>query len=256
MTAPTDVRLLILRWRWRMAVPVLAAIVLALAWSAWLRGWIRFNYPSYASYPVQGVDVSHHQGEIDWRALAGPHARFAWVKASEGADFRDQDFRRNFREAAAAGVIPGAYHYFTLCKPGADQAVNFIAAAGPALGQGLPPAVDLEYGGNCAHRPDPEAFVRELGVFLANVEQAWGCRPVLYVTKDFYPDYVAGRFPAHRLWVRDVIGTPRLPDDRAWQVWQYAHRAHLPGVRGFIDRNAFAGTEAEFAGFLCRPGGR
>lgn len=245
----------LLALRWGLALPVLAAIALALLWSAWLRGWVRFNYPSHARYPVQGVDVSHHQGHIDWPALAGPHAQFAWVKATEGEDFRDEDFDRNFREAAQAGVVPGAYHYFTLCKPGAAQAANFIAAAGPARGQGLPPAVDLEYGGNCAYRPPAEEFARELRTFLVLVEQAWGCEPVLYVTKDFYPDYVQGRFPTHRLWMRDMVGAPAPPDGRTWQVWQFAHRAHLPGVKGFIDRNAFAGSRAEFARFLCRPGG-
>jgi lysozyme len=248
-----DERLRAVTRRWPLTLPVLAGIALALLWSGWLRGWVRFNYPSFAQYPVQGVDVSHHQGAIDWAKLAGPHAQFAWVKASEGADFRDEDFHGNFAGAARAGIVPGAYHYFTLCKPGAAQAANFIAAAGPLAGHGLPPAVDLEYGGNCAHRPPPELFARELRDFLVRVEQAWGCRPVLYVTPDFYPDYVAGRFPTHRLWVRDVLHRPRLPDERVWQVWQYAHRTHLPGVKGFVDRNAFAGTQVQFAQFLCRP---
>jgi lysozyme len=247
-----DERLLGLRWRWRLAIPILIAMVPAIAWSLWQTGWLRFNYPSYSRYPVQGVDVSHHQGRIDWTRLAGLHARFAYVKASEGADFRDEDFGGNWAAARVAGVVPGAYHYFTLCTPGAAQAENFLAATAGARGTGLPPAVDLEFGGNCAARPSPEAFALELRAFLVRVEQAWGCQPVLYVTEDFYPRYLEGRFPTHALWVRDVLRTPRLRDGRAWRFWQFAHRAHLPGVKGFVDRNVFAGTEAEFDAMLCR----
>jgi lysozyme len=62
---------------------------------------------------------------------------------------------------------------------------------------------------------------------------------------------VAGRFADHRLWVRNLFRQPRLPDGRDWHVWQYANRARLPGVQGFVDRNAFVGTEGEFARFLC-----
>jgi lysozyme len=252
-TGPRD-RFFALRWRWRLAVPILGAIVLALAWTALQRGWVRFNYPGYARYPVQGVDVSHHQGHIDWPKLAGRHAAFAYIKASEGADFRDEDFLANWNGARAAGIAPGAYHYFTLCRTGAEQAANFIATAGATRLHGLPPAVDLEYGGNCARRPDAHEFEAELTVFLDHVERHWGCRPVLYVTPDFYPDYVAGRFRAHPLWVRNVFATPRLPDGRAWRVWQFANRAHLPGVRGFVDRNVFAGSVAEFEAFRCDAG--
>jgi lysozyme len=250
-----DGPLLALRWRWRMAMPILAAIVPALAWSLWQLGWVRFNYPSYSTYPVQGIDVSHHQGRIDWPRLAGAHARFAYLKASEGADFRDADFARNWAQARAAGVVPGAYHYFTLCMPGPAQAENFLAASAAARGTGLPPAVDLEFGGNCAARPTPDAFAREPRLFLVRVEQGWGCKPVLYVTEDFYPRYLHGRFPTHPLWVRDVLGTPHLRDGRAWRFWQFAHRAHLPGIRGFVDRNVFAGSEQDFTHVLCEARG-
>jgi lysozyme len=253
VSTPGSSRLLALRWRWRLSLPVLLAIAAALAWSGLKLGWIRFNYPSLARYPVQGVDVSHHQGRIDWARLAGRHAQFAYIKASEGATFRDEDFAHNWQAAQAAGVVPGAYHYFTLCRSGAQQAANFIGSASPGRDSGLPPAVDLEFGGNCARRPDPRVLVAELAVFLEQVETHWGCRPVLYVTADFYDAYMVDRFTTHPLWVRDVFGAPQLPDGRVWRLWQYANRAHLPGVHGFVDRNVFAGSAKEFDMFLCRP---
>jgi lysozyme len=213
------------------------------------RGVIRFNYPSRADYPVQGIDVSHHQGVIDWPLLRGGPWRFAYIKASEGADFLDEDYATNREGAASAGLVAGPYHYFTLCTPGAAQAAHFVAVAPPT--PGLPPAVDLEYGGNCSARPARADFRKELRAFLDVVEARWGCRATLYVTQDFYAAYLAGERHANPLWVRDLYRRPRLEDGAAWTLWQYANRAHVDGIQGFVDLNAFAGGEAEFARFRC-----
>ena len=103
--------------------------------------------PDRTSYPVRGIDVSHHQKEIDWRKVARDDVAFAFIKATEGGDHRDTRFARNWREAQAAGVKVGAYHFFTFCRSGLDQARNFLGALGPETGT-LPAALDLEFGGN------------------------------------------------------------------------------------------------------------
>jgi hypothetical protein len=85
---------------------------------------------------VIGVDVSNHQGEIDWSALAGSNVAFAYIKATEGGDFRDRRFQLNWDGAKRAGLARGAYHFFTQCRSGAEQARNFIATRGRrALGR-------------------------------------------------------------------------------------------------------------------------
>jgi lysozyme len=218
------------------------------------RGAVRFNYPSVEQYPIQGVDVSHHQGKIDWSLLKGPWAQFAYIKASEGATFRDPAFRDNWAGARSAGVVAGAYHFFTLCKPGIEQAANFLAVLPEPSEPTLPPAVDLEFGGNCAERPSPAAFRQELQNFLTAVETWRGCRLVLYVTQEFHAQYVDGYFRDNPLWVRDIFKRPVLRSGVEWRLWQYANRGRLPGVSTFIDLNVFNGTASEFAAFRC--GGR
>jgi lysozyme len=238
---------------WLGALAVLAACALLVAYG-FSHGYLRFNYPSLARYPVQGVDVSHHQGDIRWSALKSRRVRFAYIKATEGATFQDSAFATNWRGAAAAGIVPGAYHYFTLCRSGADQAANFIATTNLVAGIGLPPAVDLEFGGNCAHRPTVEAFEAELQVFLTTVSEQLGCRPVLYVTEDFYGPYVEGRFPGYPVWIREMHGEPRLPPGRRWTLWQFADHARnaaIPEI--FVDLDVFHGSEKEFAAFRCDP---
>jgi lysozyme len=215
------------------------------------RGLIRFNYPSFEEFPIQGVDVSHHQGDIDWQRLKSENAQFAYIKASEGATFTDPKFVVNWNGALEAGVMPGAYHYFTLCKPGAEQAGNFLKALESVDGIGLPPAVDLEFGGNCRERPDPDAFASQLEAFLAALRTATGCSPVLYVTREFYRSYITGRLKDNRFWVRDIYSRPRLRDLSQWHLWQFANRGRLPGVETHIDLNVFNGTSEHFNAFLC-----
>ncbi|MCX5789579.1 MAG: GH25 family lysozyme [Elusimicrobia bacterium] len=76
-------------------------------------GFVRLQYPDSARYPVRGIDVSHHQGAIDWSAVGREGMVFAYMKASEGADMKDPRFEENWRGAQQAGLAPGAYHYFS-----------------------------------------------------------------------------------------------------------------------------------------------
>jgi lysozyme len=232
-------------------VAVSSTGLLALAGALLHQGIVRLNYPSFGRYPVQGIDVSHHQGTIDWTKLKGLRAQFAYIKASEGAAYRDSMFTANWNGALAAGVVPGSYHYFSLCRTGAEQATNFIAAAAWTKVVGLPPAVDLEFRGNCGRRPSAAEFSAELQRFLELVETEWGCRPVLYVTEEFYYPYVAAAFGSYPLWVRNIFAEPQLAGGRAWRIWQFANRGRLSGIETFVDLNAFNGSAEEFAAFRC-----
>ena len=93
------------------------------------RDVVRLNNPPADRFPVQGIDVSHHQGVVDWERVASNRAiRFVYIKASEGGDFRDASFTENWNGARRGGLVAGAYHYFTFCRSGRDQAANFLAA--------------------------------------------------------------------------------------------------------------------------------
>src|SRR5215212_3955229 len=76
------------------ALALLGAAVVGMAFLVW-HGFVQLNHPGRARYPVRGVDVSHHQGAIDWARLRADGAEFAYLKASEGAGWRDSTFVRN-----------------------------------------------------------------------------------------------------------------------------------------------------------------
>ncbi|TIM61446.1 MAG: lysozyme, partial [Mesorhizobium sp.] len=107
---------------WGAASLILACLVTAAGYF-----YSRPLSPDRGKYPVRGIDVSHHQRQIDWRRVAADDVAFAIIKATEGGDHVDGAFAANLREARAAGLAVGAYHFFTFCRPGADQANNFIS---------------------------------------------------------------------------------------------------------------------------------
>ncbi|MCO4770688.1 MAG: glycoside hydrolase family 25 protein [Deltaproteobacteria bacterium] len=199
-----------------------------------------------------GIDVSHHQGAIDWRTVEQDGVRFAWIKATEGGDWKDPRFAENWAATRVAGIPRGAYHYFTFCAPGAAQAQNFIDSV-PAEASALPPAIDLEFAGNCSKRPSRAELRAELDPFLAALRRHYGVEPVLYVTPISYWRFVAGSGLDVALWRRDVTGTPRWPPGSAYTVWQYADDGVVAGIQGDVDLNVFDGSHGDLRSWAGVP---
>ncbi|MCC6734816.1 MAG: glycoside hydrolase family 25 protein [Bauldia sp.] len=223
----------------RYALPVVVLLVAGTA-----GGYITYrNYePDRTRYPVRGIDVSHHQGTIDWQRVAADDVAFVFMKATEGGDHLDTEFARNLEGAREAGLAVGAYHFFTFCRPGADQAANFLATV-PDEATDLPPVVDLEYAGNCDYRPTEAELAVELQAFLAPVEARFGREVVYYATEAFLADY-GDAIPARQLWRRSIAWEPDTPD---WIVWQYHNAGTVDGISGPVDLNVLNG---ELAGLV------
>ena len=209
------------------AVVVVLGLLGAGVWFVFLPNW----RPQLRAGERFGIDVSSHQGSIQWQRVAGDEIRFAYIKATEGSDFTDRRFVENWRGAGAAGLRRGAYHYFTLCTPGADQAANFLRIAPPDAGA-LPPAVNLELVGNCATRPSRADLERELAAFLERVEGAWHVPMVLYVGDEWERMYPSRKRLGRTLWQLRVLRRPRQAQ---WVVWQVHGLAHVEGVKGRVD---------------------
>ena len=220
-----------MRRRYWVSISTLLAVALLIISTPKLVGrW----HPSEARYPKQGIDVSHHNGDIDWRALRPQGVSFVYIKSSEGGDFRDPAFSTNWRNAASAGIARGAYHFFTLCRPGKDQAANFLATV-PHDPHALPPAVDLEYLGNCGTRPSPDGVRRELANFLAVIEARDGAA-ILYLTREFDEAFAISAHFDRPLWLRRLLFEPDF-GARRWTIWQASNARRLEGIVGRVDWN-------------------
>lgn len=205
-------------------------LLLALAAGAWWFWWVPGWRPQLEPGERYGIDVSAHQGPIDWERVAADEIEFAYVKATEGGDFVDERFATNWEGAGAAGLDRGAYHFFTLCTPGDVQARHFLAVAEPDP-NALAPAVDLEIAGNCSAQPSHRAVETELGRFLLLVETAWREEAVLYVGEDWNERYPGREDLDRPLWLRRFLLRP----SEDWTIWQLHGYADVDGIDGGVD---------------------
>lgn len=178
-----------------------------------------------------GIDVSAHQKQIDWTAAAADGVTFAYIKATEGSGHTDSQFAANWTGARDAGVTVGAYHYFTLCSPGAEQAADFLAAA-PPDDSALPPALDLEFDGACDERPEADHAEQEIAAFLNAVEKAWGRRAVIYSSREWRSHYGLSVAEGRPDWLFSDSGRPSQED---WAVWQLRFDGRVAGIDGPVD---------------------
>ncbi len=212
---------------------------------------VYFAYPNLEIarlwYGVVGVDVSHYQNDIDWQKLSKSDVRFAYIKATEGGDYVDPKFQDNWKQAKAAGVPIGGYHFFTRCKSGQEQVKNFLAQL-PLDSDALPPVIDVEKMEPCPNGTTIADPAMEISVMLEEVQKSRGCRPIIYVTPEFDLTYLRGKFATETFWVRSIMLPPLVRRDR-WVFWQFHNAATRQGIEPPVDLNVFRGTELDFVVF-------
>lgn len=193
----------------------------------------------FTSGQTLGVDVSSYQENVDFAKLREQGVEFAYIKATEGTSHIDSSFAEKWQAAVDAGVLTGAYHFFSYGESGAAQAENFIKTMGELDGR-LIPAVDMELSTyEVAHPPEVADVVRGLKAFLAVVEEKYGVKPLIYAQKDYYDKYLAADFADYPRWVRNVFYPILIDVGDDWAVWQYHDKGELQGYSGekYIDMN-------------------
>lgn len=207
---------------------------------------------------LEGVDVSHGNGEIDWQRVKDAGIAFAMIKATEGSSFVDPRALANLTDCREAGVVPSMYHFYHHDVDPVAQATHFLATIrAPAPGD-LPPAIDVEEPGDGAgpiHYPKSEV-VHRLRTFAQAVEAAIGRPPMIYTYPSAWTELTANSnaFAADPLWIASYrSGSPTLAG--AWATytfWQYTDHGEVDGIDGLVDRDRFNGGEAELEALRAR----
>lgn len=207
-----------------------------------------------AQYPVMGIDVSAHQGKIDWKIVAQSNVSFAFMKATEGADFVDKKLQNNMEEAKKQNVIVGAYHFFRFNKDGKVQARNYIKNV-KLSDNDLPPVVDFEASyGNRLRNYDKKYVQNQLLKCLRELKKHYGCNPIIYTNVETYNKYISGNFDEYPLWICKLCNEPTK--DFKWKFWQYTHKGSVAGIKGYVDMNLYNGSYSEFVNFIYTAHGK
>ena len=209
---------------------VMLAVMAVVLWLFAMR-WT----PSRSSYPLQGVDVSALQGDIDWPSARAAGTDFAYIKATQGTDVRDERFAANWQAARDAGLRRGAYHVYSLCRLASDQATNFIATV-PRDDNALPAALDLDFDANCGARPDRKLLLSEVALFIQMVEAHTGKAMIIYMTQEFEDAYQISPAVNRSLWLRGMFFTPNY-GSHPWVIWQANNQHRVDGISGPVGWN-------------------
>ena len=214
---------------------------------------------NYFSEQHYGIDVSHHQGDIDWEAVS----KYSWqsrklnlvfMKATEGEDFVSPKFGKNWHSIQSYPQISlkGAYHFYRPNKLGVVQADNFSTQLKEA---GFDPALDYYI---IDIETPPGAEQKE--AFLPQIKNFYDCmcdqgfqKPMIYTTQNFWDQNIGeegvdlwkncalwlarwgkndGNIPSGTQWYTETpIGAP-------WPVvWQFTSKGTIGGIGGNVDMN-------------------
>ena len=159
-------------------------------------------------YPF-GIDVSSHQGVINWDKVAAftPKVRFAFIRAGVSYAYEDPQFQRNWAEAKRVGIDRGAYHAL---YPGQDvkrQVDNFARIVGSDKGE-LAMVGDVEL----HHNVPPRSLLAAVGDYLARISDACKRPAINYTRASFMDYYVLGN---------GLLAPPAWFNDYDWWLAQY-----------------------------------
>lgn len=227
------------------ALGVLLILVLLAASLYVLRMRLHHNSSEIDSddYELVGIDVSAHNGKIDFERVSQAGVDFVIIKASEGSAFRDSRFATNYDSAKDNGLAVSAYHFFRFDVDGAQQARNFIEAIGDRDFD-LPLVIDVEEHGN------PYVFLRSKVVRqlrdMVDELTALEYRVMIYTNKDGYHKFIKDNFDDYPLWLCSLNRRPDLD----WTIWQYSHWGKVDGIAGDVDLNRFYGSLDQWNNWL------
>ena len=206
-----------------------------------------------SGYQVHGIDVSHYQGDINWKMLEQTRQgqfpiHFIFMKATEGGDYSDDRFTANFDSARAHGFIRGAYHFYNPKTDANKQADFFIQSVKLEPGD-LPPVLDIEKKGK-----DMKKLQSDLKLWLRKVENHYGVKPIIYASYKFKTRYLNDSvFNTSPYWIAHYyVDSVRYEGD--WKFWQHTDVGTLPGIEEKVDLNVFNGSSTDLQKLLLPVG--
>lgn len=186
-----------------------------------------------------GIDVSHHQGIIDWQRVAKDSCvKFVYIKATEGSTIVDSNYLRNAKGAKKAGIPFGSYHYMTSQSSVTDQFRNYYGVVNRKH-QDIVPMIDIEEEG--VKRWSKQEIQDSLAHMIRLIEQYYHCSPIIYSHAKFYNENLSPRFNNYLLFLaRYNVHEPVVNRAGRHNIWQHSDQGVVDGIETLVDLNVFA----------------
>ncbi|HWC24813.1 MAG TPA: lysozyme [Flexivirga sp.] len=187
--------------------------------------------PALASGQTLGIDVSSHQGNVDWASQWSAGVKWAYTKATEGTSYTNPYFSQQYSGSYNVGMIRGAYHFaLPDASSGAAQADHFVSHGGgwSKDGKTLPGMLDMEYNpyGSTCYGKSASGMVSWIKSFLTEYKAKTGRDAVIYTSTSWWSQCTgnSGAFTStNPLWVARYATSPgTLPGGWPYYtIWQY-----------------------------------
>ena len=190
---------------------------------------------------VLGIDVSRHNGSIDWEKVKNSGVSFVIIRcgyrgSATGVMVEDPKFKSNIQGATAAGLKVGVYYF--------SQAVNRVEAVEEASAAldiiagykiSYPVFIDVEAAGGRADGIGSATRTEVVQAFCETIRDS-GYTAGVYANKTWLGSRMnTGSFGSYNIWLAQYAAAPTY--NGRYEMWQYSSTGKIDGISGNVDLN-------------------
>lgn len=197
----------------------------------------------------KGIDVSKHQGNIDWTKVAADGVEFAFIRVglrgygTEGKLVEDEYFEQNVKGALQAGIKVGVYFYSqAITDEELLEEANLVLEKVKPYNIELPIVFDVEKvsgGKGRANELSVEERTRLTALFCQTIQDA-GYKPMIYHNMEMGTLMLdLGQLEQYDKWFAYYNDDLYYP--YAYKAWQYSEKGAVDGINEEVDLNIWFG---------------
>ena len=194
----------------------------------------------------KGIDVSQHQGNIDWAKVANSGMKFSMIRIGyrgygTGGLAEDTKYKDNFKNASENGLKVGVYYYSTAlnteeAKKDAEYVLSLLKKYGYQNKVTMPIAIDLEVNSSNVRDANVSKGTRtDIANTFCSIIKNSGYIPMVYASKAFLKDNMNASQVPYDIWVAQY--NSKCTYSGNYTMWQYSSTGKVSGITGNVDCN-------------------
>ena len=188
---------------------------------------------------LKGIDVSEHQGAINWSQVKASGVQFTMIRGGYGRNNVDKYFHANAKGATAAGIPIGMYWFsYAYTVDMARNEAKYAVALAKQYKVTWPIAFDLEYDTVSYAAKNGVTITKSMATQMAKAFceeiKAAGYNTMNYTNPDYLNRYFDQSQLPYDVWLAQYASQPSISD---MSIWQYSSSGSVPGISGRCDMN-------------------